>query len=224
LEIELQSEGFSPSCPARNTATELGVDLGAAMSRTPQITSHFIQTINNAIYRAALQREDRAYHSLAVNRGDVPLMSSAAAVIQRATNVVQGETRRAAVQGAANKAVASPSVVEVKTELDAHEALLASQGTAATTAISEAQDVENIRPRIGLAILNSWDDESKYRRLDAPASRAIAREWGVTYASRPGEASESGVDPAPTEGTIGTGGTTTGGNGTAVGSPTTPAS
>jgi hypothetical protein len=29
--------------------------------------------------------------------------------------------------------------------------------------------------------------------------RAIAREWGVTYASRPGEAPEEGVDPAPVQ-------------------------
>lgn len=188
----------------------------AAMNRTRQITSHFIQTLNNGIDRAVLKREDRAFYSLGLDQGDVPAMTSAADVIQWATNVIQGEARRATAQGAAYVPVTFPSAAQVQAELTAFETLRASQGTAATTALSEAQDVENIRPRIGLAILNSWDDiENKYRRLDAPARRAIAREWGVIYVSRPGEAPEAGVDPAPTEGTGGTGGTagagTTGG-------------
>jgi len=111
---------------------------------------------------------------------------------------------RAAAQGAAYKAVTFPSAAEVQAELTAFENLRAAQGTAATNALTEAQDVENIRPRIGLAILNSWDDiENKYRRLDAPARRAIGREWGIIYVSRPGEAPEAGVQPAPTEGTGG---------------------
>lgn len=182
---------------------------GAAMNRTRQITSHFIQTLNNAIDRAVLKREDRGFYSLGLDHGDVPPMSSSADVIQWATNVVQGEARRAAAQGAGYRAVAFPSAAEVQAELTAYESLLASQGTASTTALTEAQDVENIRPRIALAILNSWDDiENKYRRLEAPARRAIAREWGVIYVSRPGEAPEAGVDPAPTEGTGGTGGGT----------------
>ncbi len=171
----------------------------AAMNRTRQITSHFIQSLNNGIDRAALQREDRGFYSLGLDQGDVPAMTSAADVIQWATNVIQGEARRAIAAGAAYKAITFPSAAEVQAELTAFEALRASQGTAATTAISEAQDVENIRPRIGLAIHESWDAiEYKYRRLDAPARRAIAREWGVIYVSRPGETPEEGVDPAPT--------------------------
>lgn len=190
----------------------------AAMNRTQQITSHFIQTLNNGIARAALKREDRGFYSLGLDQDSVPDMTSAADVIQWATNVIQGEARRATAQGAAYKAVTFPSAAEVQAELTAFETLRAAQGTAATTALTEAQDVENIRPRIGLAILNSWDDiENKYRRLDAAARRAIAREWGVIYVSRPGEAPEAGVDPAPTEGTGGTGGTT--GGGTTGGTP-----
>ncbi len=192
----------------------------AAMNRTQQITSHFIQTLNNGIDRAALKREDRAFYSLGLDQGDVPAMTSAADVLQWANNVIQGEARRAAAQGAAYKAVTFPSAAEVQTELTAFEDLRAAQGTAATAAITEAQDVENIRPRIGLAIHESWDAiEYKNRRLDAPARRAIAREWGVIYVSRPGEAPEAGVDPAPTEGTGGTSGTGSGGTGSGI--PTT---
>lgn len=190
----------------------------AAMNRTRQITSHFIQTLNNGIDRAALKREDRAFYSLGLDQGDVPAMTSAADVIQWATNVVQGEARRATAQGAAYKAVTFPSAAEVQAELTVFETLRAAQGTTASAAISEALDVENIRPRVGLAVLNSWDDiENKYRRLDAPARRAIGREWGIIYVARPGEAPEAGVDPAPTEGTGGAGG----GTGTGTTSPTT---
>ena len=153
---------------------------GATMNRTRQITSHFIQTLNNGIDRAALKREDRGFYSLGLDHGDVPAMTSNADVIQWATNVVQGEARRATAAGAAYVPVTFPSAAQVQTELAAFETLLATQGTAVTTALSEARDVENIRPRIGLAILNSWDDlENKYRRLEAPARRALAREWGV---------------------------------------------
>lgn len=178
----------------------------AAMNRVRQLTSHFIQTLNNGIDRAVLKREDRAFYSLGLDQGDVPAMTNAADVLQWATNVVQGEARRATAQGAAYVPVTFPSAAQVQTELTAFEALRAAQGTAATTALSEAQDVENIRPRIALAIHESWDAiEYKYRRLEAPARRAIAREWGVIYASRPGEAPEDGVDPAPADGPGGTG-------------------
>lgn len=202
----------------RSGATTLA---DVAMNRTRQLVSHFIQTMNNAIDRAVLKREDRAFYSLGLDQRDVPAMTSAADVVQWATNVIQGEARRAAAAGRAVVPVTFPSAAEVQGELTTFETLRDSQGTASTAALSEARDVENIRPRIGLAIHESWDAiEYKYRRLDAPARRAIAREWGVIYLSRPGETPEPGVDPAPTEGAGGSGGTSgTGSGGTGGSTP-----
>jgi hypothetical protein len=141
----------------------------AAMNRTRQIVSHFVQTFNNAIDRAVLKREDRAFYELGLDDGAVPVMTSTEDVITWANNIVKGEARRADAQMYDFRPVSFPSAAEVKTELTAFLALLAAQGTATTTAIAEAHDVENIRPRIGLAILDSWDDiANKYRRLPAP--------------------------------------------------------
>jgi hypothetical protein len=102
--------------------------------------------------------------------------------------------------GTAFIAVSFPSAAEVQAELTAFTRLLDAQGVATDRSNDEAQDVEDIRPRIGLAILESWDDiANKYRRLPGPAYRRLAREWDVIFHSRPGEAPEEGVTPAPAE-------------------------
>ena len=179
-------------------ATELAA---AAFNRTRQTVSHFIQTMNNGIDRAVLVREDRAFYNLGLDQRDVPVISSTADVITWANNVVTGEARRQTAATAAGKIfipVTFPSATDVQAELGALELLLTEQSNATSKAQDEQHDVEAVRPRIALCILEAWDAiEYKYRRMDTPAMRAIAREWGVTYASRPGEAPQPGVSPAP---------------------------
>jgi hypothetical protein len=183
---------------ARIHLTELA---NAAFNRTRQTISHFIQTLNNGIDRAVLVREDRSYYNLGLDQRDVPVVYSTADVITWANNVIAGETRRAAAASAAGRPfipVTFPSAADVQTELSALESLLTQQSTATTTAQDEQHDVEAARPRIALCIVEAWDAiEYRLRRLDAPALRDIARQWGITYASRPGEPPEAGVSPAP---------------------------
>ena len=180
----------------RSTAT---THSEAALGHTRQTVSHFIQTLNNGIDRAVLKREDRAFYSLGLDQHDVPAMNAAADVVEWANNVVQGEERRATAAGATYVPVTFPSADDVQTELTAYETLGAVQGDATTKALNEARDVDNVRPRIATCIVEAWDAiEFKYRRLDAPARRALAREWGVVYLSRPGETPEPNVNPAPT--------------------------
>ena len=183
---------------ARTHLTEL---TAAAFNRTRQTISHFIQTMNNGIDRAVLAREDRSFYNLALDQRDVPVISSTADVVTWANNVIAGEARRQAAATAAGKTfipVTFPSAADVQTDLTALESVLTLQSTATSTAIDEQHDVEVVRPRIALCIVEAWDAiEYKLRRLDAPAMRATAREWGVTYASRPGEPPQPGVNPAP---------------------------
>ncbi len=55
----------------------------------------------------------------------------------------------------------------------------------------EQADVSNLRPAADQLIKDIWDEvEFSLRQLDAPSLRRRAREWGVTYALRPGEPEE----------------------------------
>ena len=94
-----------------------------------------------------------------------------------------------------------PSAAEVSTALTAYEGELAFQTAAKDALDGEQEDVNALRPAADQLIKDIWDEvEFALRQLDPPSLRRRAREWGVTYALRPGEPEEpdAGNDPAST--------------------------
>ena len=75
----------------------------------------------------------------------------------------------------------------------------AQQSTKKDALNAEQEDVAALRPTVDLLVRDIWDEVEFTFRHDAPSSlRAKAREYGVVYASRPGElAAPTGVTLTP---------------------------
>ena len=178
-----------------------------AIGALAQVASHFIQVFNLAVGRRVCQPSDRAYYGLDINRADVPPLISHDDVNGWAQKIVDGEAARLAANPGA-PAMAMPSVGDITSA----QALVATKRQTQTTAkdayTKEPQDVEVSEPAIDALITDMWDTiEFNLRTLDGPSRRRRAREWGIVYLTRPGEAPDPGTPP---EGGTTGGGTTPG--------------
>ena len=112
-----------------------------------------------------------------------------------AQNLRDGEAARATAQGPAYKPMALPAAAEITAALNAYLPALETASTAKNAYDTAQEAVQGLRPAVDAVILDLWDTiEYTYRHEDATSLRRKAREWGVVYATRPGE----NPDPTPT--------------------------
>ena len=179
----------------RQTASTSTLDsIGARLRMT---VSHFIQVYQFGVARGLFSPSGRASYELAVNEETVPDLASEPALLLWADRVIKGEVRRLATFPA-EPPMAMPAASEVTDLLSDYQNELSSQTTAKDALDAEQQDVTNLRPEADSVIKDVWDEvEFALRRLDPPSLRRRAREWGVTYALRPGEPEETNDTPPP---------------------------
>jgi hypothetical protein len=158
-------------------------------NRLRMYVSHFLQNLNFAIERGVFTESDRAYYQLDVSQTTLPAMNAEADLMMWAGRAVSGEAARTAVGG---MAMPFPSAAEVQTELTAFEQLHSHQSDKVGALDREQEDVENMRDEVDGLLRDIWDEVEFTYRHDAPSSlRRKAREYGVVYASRPGEAPDA---------------------------------
>jgi len=176
----------------QTTATEAQV---AQASRLRTWTSHFLQTLNMAIEREAIPAGARAFYQLDASQTVLPRLSAEADLVLWAGRAVSGEALRVAAGGAP---ILFPPVSEVAAELTQYQTLRSAQSSKKDAYQNEAADVDALRGTIDELILDIWDEvEFHFRRESASSLRSKAREYGVFYASRPGETPDPGGPPAP---------------------------
>lgn len=189
---ELEERGTALA--GQTTATQAQA---AQAARLRTWTSHFLQNLNMAIERGAIPATARAFYQLDVSQTALPRMSSEADLTLWAGRAVSGEAARVAGGGIP---ILFPPIAEVAAELAQYQTLHNVQTTKRDTYLAEAADVEALRRPIDDLILDIWDEvEFHFRREPASSLRTKAREYGVYYASRPGETPDPGpITPPPT--------------------------
>jgi hypothetical protein len=191
---------------------ELGESASALAAQTPLTTaldttrgllrltiSHFIQTLNNAITRSALPREARTLYQLPLESDRVPDLFTDADLLLWSQRIADGEKARTDAGG---PPIAWPSAAEVATVRAQFSTQAAAQSSAKDATAREQGDVERLLPEVAAAVKDLWDTvEFHLRHEPTPASlRRRAREWGITYATRPGETPDEGATPTnPTQ-------------------------
>ena len=178
---------------------ETGESAGALAAQTPLTTaldttrgllrlgiSHFIQTFNNAITRGKLPRETRTLFQLPLESDRVPDLFTDADLLLWAQRIADGEKARTDAGGTP---IAWPSAAEVTALRDQFRTQAAAQSTAKDATDREQGDVERLQPEALAAIKDMWDTvEFNLRHEPTNAGRRRrARQWGVIYATRPGE-------------------------------------
>ena len=179
-------------------------------TRTRMWTSHYLQSLNMAIERGVIPASARAYYQLDVSQTALPKLSNEADLALWAGRVVTGEAARVAAGGVP---ITFPSAAEVATELAQYQTLRGIQSTKKDAYDEEQEDVESLRGAVDELVREIWDEVEFHFRRESPSSlRNKAREYGVYYASRPGEPPDPGSPPAAPTGvtvTVGTGNTLT---------------
>ena len=188
-----QETGERAAALGRQTASTSVLDGIAARLR--MAASHFIQVYQLGVARGIFSPSGRASYELSVNEETVPDLAAEAALLLWADRIVTGESRRT-TNFPTEPAMAMPAASEVADLLADYQNELSLQTTAKDTYDAEQPDVAELRPEADALIKDIWDEvEFALRRLDPPSLRRRAREWGVTYALRPGEPEETTTPP-----------------------------
>jgi hypothetical protein len=183
--------------PALSTQTHFTEEFEHAAAALGQLTSHFIQVFNYAVQRGFFVRSDRAFYGLDVSGAVLPTLASYDEIEQWAQKLVDGEAKRLETPGA--KPMAMPAASEIATALATFRNLHTQQSTAKDNYATEAGQVDALRSPIAKFITDLWDTiEFNLRQNDGPTLRRFAREWGVTYLTRPGETPDPTPTPDPT--------------------------
>lgn len=206
LHTELSTLGPQFATEAQQAGTALSAQSTATSQATldflalQTVVSHYFQVLNLAVARGVIPREARAHYQLDISNATVPDLITQADVVLWAGRVATGETARMALPGAV--AMAMPSAAEVATAASAYGTSAKTQTTAKDTYDDEQGDVAALRPGIDKLIRDIWDYiEFALREDPAPSRRRKAREWGLTYVTRPGETpdpEDSAASPTPT--------------------------
>jgi hypothetical protein len=175
--------------------TPLTTALDATRGLLRLTISHFIQTLNNAITRGALPRETRTLFQLPLESDRVPDLFTDADLLLWSQRIADGEKARTDAGG---PPIAWPSAAEVATVRAQFSTQAAAQSSAKDATDREQGHVERLLPEVAAAVKDLWDTvEFHLRHEPTPASlRRRAREWGITYATRPGETPDEGTQTA----------------------------
>ncbi|AHW62027.1 hypothetical protein FH5T_13580 [Draconibacterium orientale] len=153
--------------------------------------SHFFQVFNLAVERGVFSASDRLYYGLNANQSELPKLSTEQDLTTWALNLIMGEQKRTQQtdpEAADPVPMSNPSAAEVQTELMRYNELSSAQSAEKQAFDAENKDVLDMLPEIDELIRDIYDEvEFYYRKETPPNRRKLAREWGVSYVSRPGE-------------------------------------
>ncbi len=150
--------------------------------------SQFYQVFNLGVARGKYKVSERAYFQLGINQESVPDLSSQESIRTWAENIIKGDPLRVAAGGLE---MANPTKAEVETVYNDYVSRITEQSLKKDQFEKEQKDVDKLRAEADDLIKDIWDEiEFKYRKDEPSAMRRKAREYGVVYASRPGEPEE----------------------------------
>ena len=183
---------------AQVTATTLRDSLA---HRARLLVVKAIVNIQSAIEVGDLPEVVRGHYQHPPNKDTLPEIITPAEVLLWAGHIAAGETARLGSNDPAQIGegpIAWPTVAKITTALNALTSAEAEQLRAKEKADDEEEQATALDPEVDAFIKDMWDTvEFNLRTHEAASLRRRAREWGVFYATRPGEADETET-PVPT--------------------------
>ncbi len=157
--------------------------------------SHFLQVFFLGIERGKYNKSELSYFKIDQNSRVLPPLGKKDEVLSWGEVIIEGDAKRIA-NGYAP--MANPTAAEVQTSLNAYKSKLALQTTAKDKYDKEQEEMKAIYDVALEAIIAAWDELEFFYRNETPASkRRNCREWGVVYATHPGEEPEDETDVVP---------------------------
>lgn len=161
------------------------------------VVSHFIQVFNFGVIRKVFSPSDKTFYGLDANQSELPPLYAEHEVRDWAEKLIAGEQDRlaqAARNNSDNRAMQNPNIGDVQKAYTDYMNAHNKQSAAKDKYKEENRDIQAMLPKLNELVRDVYDDvEYYFRKLDPPAKRAMAREWGVIYISRNGETPEEGV-------------------------------
>ena len=163
------------------------------------LVSQALSNILAAIEREDLAPEVRGLYQLGANQETLPELVTKAQLLAWAGHLKTGETARLAStlpKHAQAGALAWPSIAQIDTAVGLLESAEADQLRAKEKTDTEQEEATALVSEVDVFIKDLWDTiEFNLRTHDGPSLRRRAREWGVFYATRPGEVDETVTPP-----------------------------
>lgn len=160
-----------------------------------------IINIQSAIETGDLLAEVRGHYQLPPNKDTLPDIVTPDDTRLWAGRIIDGEAARLASPNPAHIGpgpMAWPTIAQVSATLNAFNAAEAIQLQAKDKADQEEEEATALDGEVDTFIKDMWDTiEFNLRTHEAPSLRRRAREWGVFYATRPGEAEETETPTTP---------------------------
>ena len=147
--------------------------------------SHFLIVFNLCVKRGEIKASERASYSLPVDTGEIPDMSSDAAVIRCCKAAIQGEHDRTSKGG---MPVFNPTIAKVTVHYDLFRELYDKQQDLRHITDESLAVVAAMRDNIDAIILEVWNAiEAYFSKLEGTARLDACRKYGIIYYFRPGE-------------------------------------
>lgn len=184
---EIAERGAALSNQTQSTAEKM-----TAQDNLRMYISHFIQVFNFGVERGKYKATDRPFYQLDMSQTELPYLGNEPEVERWAQNIIKGETDR---KGAGGEGMINPSAAEVEAAYLLFLEKNTGQSVLKDVYDKEQEDVERMRGEVQELIRDIWDEvEFEYRKESAPSMRRKAREYGVYYATRPGETVEDPIE------------------------------
>jgi hypothetical protein len=184
---EIAERGAALSTQTQSTSEKM-----EAQENLRMLISHFIQVFNFGVEREKYKATDRPYYQLDMTQKELPYLGTEADVERWAQNIIKGDFDR---KNAGGDAMINPSAAEVEAAYLLFLEKNTGQSEKKDAFDREQEDVERMRGEVQELIKDIWDEvEFTYRKESAPSMRRKAREYGVYYATRPGEPVEDPVE------------------------------
>ena len=189
----------APARASQITATTLRDSLA---HRARLLVVKAIVNIQSAVEVGDLPEVVRGHYQLPPNKDTLPEIITPADVRLWAGHIAAGETARLGSNDPAQIGegpMAWPTVAKINAALNALTAAEAEQLRAKEKADDEEEQATALDAEVDAFIKDMWDTiEFNLRNHEATSLRRRAREWGVFYATRPGEPEETETPVTPT--------------------------
>ena len=187
--------------PALASQVAATTHLEETAHRLRLLTTQALHNIQAAIERGDLPAEVRGHYQLAPNQDTLPDIVTPADVVLWAHRIVTGDAARLASGSPAQVGpgpLAWPTTAQITTTITTLDTAETAQLQAKEKTDNEEDQAAALTSEVDFFIKDLWDTiEFNLRALDAPGLRRRAREWGVIYATRPGETPDPEPAPVP---------------------------
>jgi len=177
---------FDVVSAALHTQTSLTAQVTHAKKLAVFYEEDFVLALQRAIRRELFPKTDRSYYGIPVDSRETLKVSTETQIIDANEVLTTGETNRTTAGGTP---ISFPSIGDVNNMVNNFISLNNSQAPAKLNFDDKQGELSALNPEADRLILKLWNEtETAFDTGDKADMRRRAREWGVVYKPKKGEA------------------------------------